>query len=298
MSKRSSPRKLKKRSRRRILCSRCGSCYSYSGSRSHSCGDDFGDAVINNASFEQDAGFESHTTDDMGLEEESDPRESDASYREKVDTEPLLSSDLRRRLVDRLRKRFNEEDFAHFDDDDPVATNSTDTVAGDSVNENWEGSEDDSDPRSDFDHYQQQEKEITSSSLPFSDKCGVLVYWLLLFLFSWQCGFSVTDSAVEMLLKFLSRFFWVLGTFDENSAMALVAKRFPNSLYKLRKHLGILNEDEFVKYVVCPKCKSLYDYKDCIQSRCGRQVSARCKFVAWSRHPHRRKRGMYPSKVH
>ena len=131
----------------------------------------------------------------------------------------------------------------------------------------------------------------------FSDKCGVLVYWLLLFLFSWQCGFSFTDSAVEMLLKFLGRFFSILGTFDDNSPMALVAKRFPNSLYKLRKHLGLLNEDEFVKYVVCPKCKALYDYKDCIQSRFGRQVSTCCKFVVWSRHPHWRKRGMYPSKV-
>lgn len=254
--------------------------------------------MINNASSEWEAGFESHTTDGIGLEEESDPGESDAGCHEKIDTEPLVSSDFRRRLVDRLRKRFNEEDLAHFDDDDPVAINDTDTVAGDSVNENWEGSEDESDLRDDFDHDQQQEQEITSSSLPFSDKCGVLVYWLLLFLFSWQCGFSVTDSALEMLLNFLSRFFWVPGTFDENSAMALVAKCFPNSLYKLRKHLGLLNKDDFVKYVVCPKCKSLYDYKDCIQNRCGRQVSARCKFLAWSRHPHRRKRGTSLSKVH
>ena len=30
----------------------------------------------------------------------------------------------------------------------------TDTVSGDSVNENWEESEDDSDPRDDFDHDQ------------------------------------------------------------------------------------------------------------------------------------------------
>ena len=51
--------------------------------------------------------------------------------------------------------------------------------------------------------------------------------------------------AVEMLLKSLSRFFWVLGTFDENSAMALLAKCFPDTLYKLRKHLGLLNEDDF-----------------------------------------------------
>ena len=129
--------------------------------------------MINNTLSEQEADFESHTTDSMGLEEESD-----VSCHEKVDTEPLLSSDLRRRLVDRLRKRFNEEDLAHFDDDDPVADD-TDTVTGDSVNENWEESEDDSHPREDFDHDQQHEHEITGSSLPFSDKCGVLVYWHL-----------------------------------------------------------------------------------------------------------------------
>lgn len=150
------------------------------------------------------------------------------------------------------------------DDDDPLAMNGTGTVTEDSVNENWEESEGDSDVTDDFDHDQQQE--IASSSLPFSDKCGVLVYWLLLFLFSWQCGFSVSDLVLEMLLKFLSRFFWVLGTFDEKSAMALVTKCFPNSLYKLRKHLGLLNKDDFVKYVVFPKCKSLYDYKDYSES--------------------------------
>ena len=66
--------------------------------------------MINNASSEQEADFEFHTTDCMGLEEESDHEESDVSCHEKVDTESLLLSDLRKRLVDRLRKRFNEED--------------------------------------------------------------------------------------------------------------------------------------------------------------------------------------------
>ena len=40
MPKQTSPRKSKKRIRRRIECSRCGKSYSYSGPRSHSCGDD------------------------------------------------------------------------------------------------------------------------------------------------------------------------------------------------------------------------------------------------------------------
>ena len=83
----------------------------------------------------------------------------------------------------------------------------------------------------------------------------------------------------------------MIGTLDENGAMAKVAKRMPNTLYMLKKVLGFMNNNVFVKYVVCPKSKTLYNYKDCIQKRCGRQVSARCNFVAWPRHPHRNRRG-------
>ena len=95
----------------------------------------------------------------------------------------------------------------------------------------------------------------------------------------------MTDSAVDMLVKFLSRFFWIVGTFDENGMVAKISKGFPNTLYKLRKQLGLMDSDDFVKYFVCPKCKTLYNYKDCVE------VSARCRFIPWSQHPHRNKRG-------
>lgn len=151
---------------------------------------------------------------------------------------------------------------------------------------------DPSDPREDFvEPDQSQETQNSASSGQFSENCRVLVYWLLLFIFSWQCGFSVTDSAVDMLVKFLSRFFWIVGTFDENGIVAKISKGFPNTLYKLRKQLGLMDSDDFVKYVVCPKCKTLYNYKDCVEKRCGRKVSARCRFILWSQHPHRNKRG-------
>lgn len=101
----------------------------------------------------------------------------------------------------------------------------------------------------------------------------------------------MTDSALDMLVKFLSRFFWIVGTFDENGIVAKISKGFPNTLYKLRKQLGLMDSDDFVKYVVCPKCKTLYNYKDCVERRCGRKVSARCRFIPWSQHPHRNKRG-------
>ena len=46
--------------------------------------------------------------------------------------------------------------------------------------------------------------------------------------------------------------------------MASLAKVFPNSLYKLKKAAG-LHGDDFKKYVVCPKCKSLYKFDDCVE---------------------------------
>ena len=291
MPKRSSPRKLSKRCRRRIQCSRCGANYSYSGSRSHSCGQK---AVFGSdkEDLEHDGDNVNGISDTELQEEESDVR-SDCHDDDDTEAarEHLVSSDLQKRLRDRLRKRFNEEDLAHFDEDDSDSAECGNDSSGDSVNENWESCQEDGDVEEDFGHEQGQGLETANKSLPLSEKCGILIYWLLLFLLSWQCGFSLSDSAVDMLLKFLSRYFWAIGTFDENGAMAKVAKCMPNTFYKLKKLLGVMNNDDFVKYVVCPKCKTLYNFKDCIQKRCGRQVSARCNFVAWSRHPHRNRRG-------
>ena len=114
----------------------------------------------------------------------------------------MVSSDLQKRL----RDRFNEEDLAHFDDDDSESAECGNDSSGDSVNENWESCQEDGDVEEDFGHELGQGLETADKSLPLSEKCGILIYWLLLFLLSWQCGFSLSDSAVDMLLKFLSRF--------------------------------------------------------------------------------------------
>ena len=240
--------------------------------------------------------------DDISLGDEPETEvpiyDSDENI-EETDTEgsdTLLSGDLRKRLKDRLRKRFNEEDLSYFEDDDEDGlARESDSSEGvgdviDSVNEDWSDSPETREAGEDFDRDRSGETP-NDDAMPISDKCAVLMFWLVFFLVSWQSGFSVMDSAVEMLLKFLSRYLWLLGTLDENGIVAGIAKRLPNTLYKLRKHLGLLGDDDFIKYVVCPKCKTLYDYKDCIQNRCGRQVSARCKFVPWTRHPHRSRRG-------
>ena len=98
----------------------------------------------------------------------------------------MLPSDLRERLRDRLRKRFTEEDLAYFDDDDSGYSECKQDTSGDSVSENWESCQEDSEPGEDFDQNQRQERETANNSswlhaLP--EKSGVLLYWLVIFIF-------------------------------------------------------------------------------------------------------------------
>ena len=112
-----SPAKWKRRNRRRIHCSRCGSNYSYSGSRSHVCPkatsaqsqtrtreEQVPDLDLN-ATSEEETGFDCLQDNSDTEEENTSPTRCD----ENADTEQFLSADLRRRLKDRLRKRFTRE---------------------------------------------------------------------------------------------------------------------------------------------------------------------------------------------
>ena len=113
----SSPRKWKRRNRRRIHCSRCGSNYSYSGSRSHVCpkatsaqsqtrtGEEQVPDLDLNSTSEEETGFDCLHNNSDTEEENMTPTRCD----ENPDAEPLLSADLRKRLKDRLMKRDENE---------------------------------------------------------------------------------------------------------------------------------------------------------------------------------------------
>ena len=54
--------------------------------------------------------------------------------------------------------------------------------------------------------------------------------------------------------------------------------------------LGI-KKDDFVEFVVCPKCHSIYDYDDCIITKANKsQESKCCKYQPFPDHPHRSRR--------
>lgn len=108
-----------------------------------------------------------------------------------------------------------------------------------------------------------------------------IVRWLLIFLCLWSSFCTLSDNALEILLSFLRAAFDSLGTILP--VVAGFAVLLPRSVHLLRKQLG-LDKDRFIKYVVCPKCHTLYVFDDCYELLRGRRVSKKCSFVQFPNH--------------
>lgn len=104
MPKRSFPRELNRRNRRRIYCSTCGNSYSYSGARTHVCPDSSGDEIHRDADDAPQLLSNGNLCNGDGLETESpincheEDEGIDGTEAELIDSP--LSPDLRRRLKD------------------------------------------------------------------------------------------------------------------------------------------------------------------------------------------------------
>lgn len=113
---------------------------------------------------------------------------------------------------------------------------------------------------------------------------------LLLFLLLWQAMFKVADRAILILLKFIKGFLKYIGELCQLETLIEFAKSLPETMYSIHKSLGLKN-DNFVKYVVCPKCKNVYNMDDCVIRKLnGNVVSAKCSYVGFPRHPHPHRR--------
>ena len=62
------------------------------------------------------------------------------------------------------------------------------------------------------------------------------------------------------------------------------SREVPISLKDAYSRCGIASR-EFIEYVVCPCCHSVYEYEDCIQSVGGETISKCCRHVSYPNHP-------------
>ena len=97
--------------------------------------------------------------------------------------------------------------------------------------------------------------------------------WLVNLIAHIQRKHYVLDTAVSLLLKVLSVFFFVLGRLHPE--LLDIAKAFPTTVYSLQKLLGV-QKDMFVRYVTCPNCNTIYQYSQCIEISGTQKCSKRC----------------------
>ena len=113
-----------------------------------------------------------------------------------------------------------------------------------------------------------------------------LVLWLIGFLVRLQARYNIPDSAIGRLVLFLYTFFRILGRFS--TFIVGLADQFPSSLYRLRKMLKI--DDQFAKYIVCPKCEQLYHRGSCVRRIGSKEESLTCSYSEFPNHPHHARR--------
>ena len=87
----------------------------------------------------------------------------------------------------------------------------------------------------------------------------VLVTWLCTFIALWQYVFGITDTGIDILIKFLKAFFNLIRI--HINSFSGIAITFQSPLYIFHNYLGY-DKEAYKTYVVCVKCFKLYSIED------------------------------------
>ena len=94
------------------------------------------------------------------------------------------------------------------------------------------------------------------------------VLHLLLFLVVWAFQFRIFSAALGALIIFLYHFLRLLSSSTNSDFLRSLSIHCPKSVCTVYKLLGIESET-FRKYVVCPKCYSVYEMECCFEKQAG-----------------------------
>ena len=107
----------------------------------------------------------------------------------------------------------------------------------------------------------------------------------LLFLVKWAFQFHISSAAPGALVVFLYHFLRLLASSTGSDFLQSISIHCPKSVAMVYKLLGIESET-FRKYVVCPKCCSVYEMECCFEKQAdGRKKSKYCVYIAYPNHP-------------
>jgi len=108
---------------------------------------------------------------------------------------------------------------------------------------------------------------------------NLTAHLMMAFIISWGFIFHVSNAALNVLILFVSHFLKILSPKLTDTDLC------PKSLKAVQKYLK-LNIDEFIQYVVCPKCNSVYELQACVSKQLHGQLTAKqCAHVQFPHHP-------------
>lgn len=119
------------------------------------------------------------------------------------------------------------------------------------------------------------------SSAHESQRACSLMMWLLGYILTIQAKYYIPNAAIDAMLKFLYIFFSILSRFSP--FFNPILEVFPKSLYSLYKLVHY--EDSFNKFVVCPKCETIYAHEQCFENIGSQRRSKNCSKVKYPNHP-------------
>lgn len=97
------------------------------------------------------------------------------------------------------------------------------------------------------------------------------------FLVLWGFVFHVSNAALNIFILFLKHFLKI-ALLKSSEVMC------PTSLKGVQKCLN-LNNDEFIQYVVCPKCDSVYEPNACVSKQLhGHLATKQCIHIQFPNH--------------
>jgi hypothetical protein len=100
---------------------------------------------------------------------------------------------------------------------------------------------------------------------------NALIRGICYFLGLFHLIFRLSEKAMVALLAFLRTLFsYIASLRPQLSLLNELAYKLPRSLYGIRKYFK--HKDEYIVYVVCPRCKKLYHLPDCIINVLGNKI--------------------------
>ena len=113
----------------------------------------------------------------------------------------------------------------------------------------------------------------------------------MVFLMLWGHLFNLSNAALNVLVLFIQQFLKLIApNKSDNHNTSQQQRALPKSLKNIHSVLG-LNSDDFLQYVVCSRCDSVYELASCLQKNSfGTLVAKSCVHIEFPNHPLRTKR--------